>query len=84
MFSLDEAHDLTLEAEEMVIRPSSFMRSYQSNKITEQHQQSPIEEQSTKRDSSSIDMPTTNNQMSGRGIQTNVTLVQIPQVAVVK
>ena len=28
VFSLDEAHNHTLEAEEMVIRPPPFMRSY--------------------------------------------------------
>jgi len=35
-------------------RPRPFMKSHQSNKTTEQHQQPPVEEQSTKRDSSNF------------------------------
>ena len=46
------------------------------------HQQPPIEEQSTKEDSSSTDMLATNNQMSEQGIQTNVTFVQESQAPV--
>jgi len=42
------------------------------------------EEQSTKRDSSSTHMPATNNQMSSRGIQTDVTFIQKPQAAIKK
>jgi len=75
VFSLDEAHNLALEAEEMVIWPRPFMRSYRSNETAEQHQQPPIKDQSTKRVSSSTDMLATNNQMSGRDIQTNATFI---------
>ena len=63
----------------MVIRPSPFIRSYRSNETAKQHQQPPIEEQSTKRDSSLTDMPAINNQMSDRGIQTDVAFIQKPQ-----
>ena len=38
--------------------------------------------QLTKRDSSSTDMPLTNSQMSGQGIQTDVTFLQNPQATV--
>ena len=68
VFSLDEAHNLALEAEEMVIRYLPFRRSYRSSETAKQHQQPPIEEQSTNRASTSTIMPATNNQMSGRGI----------------
>jgi len=61
-----------LKEEEMEIRPLPVMRSYQSNKTTKPQQQTPIEEKSTKGDPSSIDIPTTNNQISGQGIQTDV------------
>jgi len=84
MFFLDEAHNLSLEAEEMLIRPPSFMGSYQSSETTKQHQQPQIEEQSTKRDPSSIDMPVTNNQISDRGIQTNIIFIQKPQAVASK
>jgi len=45
MFSLNEAHNLTVETEEMVIWSSPFMRIYQSHQTAEQHQQQSIEEQ---------------------------------------
>ena len=83
-FSLDEAHNLDLEPEEMVIQPPPFRRSYWSNETTEQHQQSPVEKQSTKRDSSSTDIPTANNQMSDRGMQTDVTFIQKSQANISK
>ena len=38
VFSLDEAHNLALEAEEMMIQPLPFMRFYRSNETTEQYQ----------------------------------------------
>ena len=44
VFSLDETYSFTLEAEEMVIRPSPFRKSYRSNVTAEQHQQPTIEE----------------------------------------
>jgi len=46
------------------------MRSYWSNATVEPHQQS------------LTDMSTTNNQMSDRGIQTDITFLQKPQVDV--
>jgi len=46
------------------------MRSYRSNITVEPYQQS------------STDMPATNNQMSDRGMQTDITFVQKSQVAV--
>ena len=49
-----QAHSFTLEEEEMENRPRLFMRIYQSNKTTEKPQQPPVEEQSTKRDSSNF------------------------------
>ena len=57
-----KAHRLDLEEEETEIRLPPVMRSYRSNKIAETQQQTPIEEKSTKGDSSSTDIPTTNNQ----------------------
>jgi len=84
VFSLDEAHNLDLEAEEMVIQPPPLERSYRPNETTKQNQQPPIEDQSTKRDPSSTDMPATNNQMSDRGIQTDITFIEKPQAAVSK
>ena len=82
--SNDEAHNLILKAKEMVIRPPPFMRSYRSNETVVQYQQSPIKEQSTKRDSLSTDMLVANDQMSDQGIQTDVTFIQKPQKAVCK
>jgi len=61
VFSLYEAYNLALEAEEMVIWPSPFRRSNRSKEKAEQHQQSSIAEQLTKRDSSSIYIHATNN-----------------------
>jgi len=58
------------------------MRSYQSNETVGQHQLPSIEEQSTERDSLATDMLATNSQMSGQGIQTDVTFLQNPQVIV--
>ena len=46
---------LCLEEEEMEIRPWPFMRSYRLNETTEPQQQPPIEEKSTKENSSLTD-----------------------------
>jgi len=54
--------NLALEEEEIEIRPRTFMRSYQSNETTELQKQPPIEEPSTQKDPSLIDLPATNNQ----------------------
>jgi len=51
MRRLLQARNLALEEEEMENRSRPFMRSHQSNKTTEQHQQPLVEEQSIKRDS---------------------------------
>jgi len=56
MKRLLQAHSFALEEEEMENRPRPFMRSYQSNKTAEPHQQPLIEEQPTKGDSSSTDI----------------------------
>jgi len=53
MKRLLQAHSLPL-VEEMENGPRPYMRSHQSNKTAEQHQQPPVEEQSTKKDSSSL------------------------------
>ena len=58
------------------------MRSYRSNKTAEPQQQTPIEDKSTKRDPLSIGTPTTNNQMSGQGIETDVVFYSKPQAVV--
>ena len=68
----------------MVIQPPPLERSYRPNETTKQNQQPLIEDQSTKRDPSSTDMPATNNQMSDRGIQTDITFIEKPQAAVSK
>ena len=60
------------------------MRSCLSNETADLRQQPLIEEQSIKRDPSSTDMPATNNQISGQGIQTDVIFIQKPQAAVSK
>ena len=57
------------------------MRSYQPNDPAKPQQQSSIEEQSTKKDSSSTDIHATNNQMRGQGIQTDVIFFSKPQAA---
>ena len=49
-----------------------------------QHQQPPIEEQSTKGDSSSTNMLANNNQMSDLGIQTDITFIQKSQAVISK
>ena len=72
MKRLLRTHSLALEEEEMEIRSPPIMRSYRSNKTAESQQQTLIEKKSTKGDPSSIDIPTTNNQISGQGIQTDV------------
>ena len=69
---------LALEEKEMKNRPQPVMRSYRSNETAELQQLS-IEEQSTKRNSSSTDTPATNNQMSGKNIQTDVVFFPKPQ-----
>ena len=51
MRRLLHARSLALEEEEMENQPQPFRRSPQSNKTLEQHQQLPVKEQSTKRDS---------------------------------
>jgi len=58
------------------------MKSYRSNKIAEPQQQTLIENKSTKRDPSSTGIPTTNNQMSGQGIETDVVFYSKPQAVV--
>ena len=54
MKRLLQALSFALAEEEMKNRPRPFMRSHQSNKTAEQYQQPPVEEQSTKRDSSNL------------------------------
>ena len=59
-----QARCLALEEKEMKIRPQLFMRFYWLNETAELQQQPPIEEKSTKGDSSSTNNLATNNQMS--------------------
>jgi len=54
MKRLLQAYSLALEEEEMKNRPQPFMRSHQSNKTVEQHQQPQVEKQSTKKNSSNL------------------------------
>ena len=58
------------------------MKSYRSNKIAEPQQQTLIENKSTKRDPSSTGIPTTYNQMSRQGIETDVVFYSKPQAVV--
>ena len=54
MKRLLQAHSFDLEEDEMENQPRLFMRFYQSNETAKPHQQPPVEEQSTKRDSSNF------------------------------
>jgi len=58
MRRLLQAHNFALEGEESRL----FMRFYRSNEIAEPQPQPPIEEQSTKGDSSLVNLSATNNQ----------------------
>ena len=83
MFFLDEAHNLTLEAEEMVI--CSHLSWDLIDRTRQQSNNSNYQLRATNQESFIIDWHAyTSNQMSKQGIQTDITFIQKPQAAVSK